>query len=304
MGRSQEGGDLTLEFHPGGIFWGISHPEFPAPRSRLSREKRFGKGSKFGICAAASSLENIPKPRGLFLGGDKREKLRHATGWEFPNSPKSRRFGMRDSHSRPWRCRWLLPARIAATSGPPRCHRCPRNGMGMGRNWSLPTPFPPHSRRIPGRCPPAAEIGDSDNAGRRRGQMATAGKGESPNPRPVPCPHPGIWGFPGVFGVASVPVLSFYPYPGISGISRSFWGPSVPIQGFQGPQKRFGMRQIPRNLCGIPAPLCSGNFPGIGAGGGSFPVGLRLGEPLEIPKEKKKVGGILEGTLSPSGGMQ
>ncbi|XP_032917096.1 UPF0687 protein C20orf27 homolog isoform X2 [Catharus ustulatus] len=30
---------------------------------------------------------------------------------------------------------------------------------------------------IPGRCPPAAEIGDSDNAGRRRGQMATAGKG-------------------------------------------------------------------------------------------------------------------------------
>ncbi|XP_039580160.1 UPF0687 protein C20orf27 homolog isoform X1 [Passer montanus] len=30
---------------------------------------------------------------------------------------------------------------------------------------------------IPGRCPRAAESGDSDIAGRRRGQMATAGKG-------------------------------------------------------------------------------------------------------------------------------
>lgn len=288
----------------GGFFGGYHIPNSRLRARVYPGKSDLGRAPSLGSALLLPAWKTFPNLGDFFWGGDKREKLRHATGWEFPNSPKSRRFGMRDSHSRPWRCRWLLPARIAATSGPPRCHRCPRNGMGMGRNWSLPTPFPPHSRRIPGRCPPAAEIGDSDNAGRRRGQMATAGKGESPNPRPVPCPHPGIWGFPGVFGVASVPVLSFYPYPGISGISRSFWGPSVPIQGFQGPQKRFGMRQIPRNLCGIPAPLCSGNFPGIGAGGGSFPVGLRLGEPLEIPKEKKKVGGILEGTLSPSGGMQ
>ncbi|XP_039407261.1 UPF0687 protein C20orf27 homolog isoform X1 [Corvus cornix cornix] len=50
-------------------------------------------------------------------------------------------------------------------------------GSAPSRSHPIPTPFPPQSRSIPGRCPPAAEFGDSDNAGRRRGQMATAGKG-------------------------------------------------------------------------------------------------------------------------------
>lgn len=228
MGRSQEGGDLTLEFHPGGIFWGISHPEFPAPRSRLSREKRFGKGSKFGICAAASSLENIPKPRGLFWGGDKREKLRHATGWEFPNSPKSRRFGMRDSHSRPWRCRWLLPVRIAATSGPPRGHLGVTAVPAMGWEWDGIGAFPPHSRPIPAEFPDDAprplKLGTAttpDGAGDRWRQPARV----SPQ---TPALSPArIQGF-GVF-------LEFL------GSLLSLFSPSIPIQGFQGFPGVFGV---------------------------------------------------------------
>ncbi|XP_023782433.1 UPF0687 protein C20orf27 homolog [Cyanistes caeruleus] len=71
----------------------------------------------------------------------------------------------------------------AAGSSPPGS-RPPRGHLGATKVPPLSPqwdgigafPFPSHSRRIPGRCPPAAEVGDSDRDGRRRGQMATAGK--------------------------------------------------------------------------------------------------------------------------------
>lgn len=154
MGRSQEGGgDLTLQFHPGGIFWGISHPEFPAPRSRLSREKRFGKGSKFGICAAASSLENIPKPRGLFLGGGQKGETEARDGVGIPKFPQipeiwDEGFPLQ-ALALP-----LAPPRqdrghLGATSVSPLSPQWDGNGTELEPSHPIPAPFPQNSRTMP-----------------------------------------------------------------------------------------------------------------------------------------------------------